>query len=366
MMSVKKYSRIFIKSSYVLGSLFLLNGCGVPGFNVSTPTFTSQYDSYYARSIECLGLMLPPEKVYRYTGLIASFLDKTGKGSITTAKPITQGAADLAADSLAKFKYFKIKTVIPHNFRDNPQIFEFNKQGTDFFIHGSIVTLESTNDQKSISASLNPVNYSFKVTRVIAIVHMSVNSSLDSTVFINDGGDLASGNFKAEFDIFENDAGLFRLMGNKAVNLNGAIKISQAADLALHEAIELGLVNLVGRMFDLPYKKCLPARFGDFGNVRAEINRLSAGRTPYRPQLQASTPPSVPAPTQQVQPNPQPRAHKQGLKDGHHIHHASNTQTSQTVPQPSKAHATHGRKKHDGYATPLPLESKQLKPLTTK
>lgn len=306
----------------------MLNGCSVPGFNVTTHTHTSFYNSYYARSIECIGLMLPNEKVYKYTGLIASFLDKTGKGSITTAKPLTQGSADLAADSLAKFKYFKIKTVIPHNFRDNPQIFEFNKQGTDFFVHGSVVTLDSTNDQKSVTFALNPVNFNHKVTKVIAIVHMSINSSLDNTVFINDGGDLASGNFKAEWNVFQNDAGLFRLIGKKAINISGSIQIQQAADLALHEAIELGLVNLVGRMFDLPYKRCLPRQDDDFSNVQAEIAHLSAGRAPYRPAM--------------VRPNPQPVQ-------------------PQVQPHYNNAHAQHGH--HRPHHQPLSVESQALKPL---
>lgn len=329
----------------------MLNGCSVPGLNVTTHTHTSVYNSYYGRSIECLGLMLPHEKVYKYTGLIASFLDKTGKGSITTAKPITQGAADLAADSLAKFKYFKIKTAIPHNFRDNPQIFEFNKQGTDFFVHGSIVTLESTNDQKSLSIALNPVNFSHKVTRVIAIVHMTVNSSLDNTVFINDGGDLASGNFKAEWDIFENDAGLFRLIGKKAININGAIKISQAADLALHEAIELGLVNLVGRMFDLPYKRCLPRQDDDFSNVHAEIARLSVGRAPYRP-----------AGVKQNQQQPQPQPAQQHVHPQQKVHHPHPQGHSTKVHPQQQGHKTNNGHPHPKYA-PLSVESQPLQPL---
>ncbi|MDP1724637.1 MAG: hypothetical protein Q8L85_08045 [Alphaproteobacteria bacterium] len=335
----------------------MLNGCSVPGFNVTTQTHTSTYTSYYGQSIECLGLMLPPEKVYKYTGLIASFLDKTGKGSITTAKPITQGAADLAADSLAKFKYFKIKTAIPHNFRDNPQIFEFNKQGTDFFVHGSIVILDSTHDQKSISIAINPVNFNHKVTRVVAIVHMSVNSSLDNTVFINDGGDLASGNFKAEWNIFQNDAGLFRLIGKKAINLSGSIQIQQAADLALHEAIELGLVNLVGRMFDLPYNRCLPRQDNDFSNVSSEIARLSYGRTPYRP---ATATQNHHAPQQPQSSQPHPNNAHHGQHHSGNVHHGQQHSNNAHHGQQHSNNAHH--QKHSKHA-PLSVESQPLEPL---
>jgi hypothetical protein len=270
--------RRILKSIRNCGALAIaviaFNGCSLPGVITKTPAYVTYHDTYYGKSIRCVGQQLPQNKKFKYTGMVASFLDKTGKGSITTSKPITQGAADLAADSLAKFNFFKIKTAIPHNFRDNPQIFEFNKQGTDFFLHGSIVTLETTNDQKNASVSIDPVNIGHKKTLVTAVVHMSINSSIDSTVFINDTGDLASGNFRSQWNIIENDFGFFRIIGNTAINISGAVKVSQAADIAIHEAIEHGLVTLVGKMFDLPYKRCLPRRAGDFTNVNREYSRL--------------------------------------------------------------------------------------------
>lgn len=276
---IQKKGNVCLNLIFISGALFLLDGCGVKGVNRIAPTYVSHYKTHYAPSIECIGKLLPQEKKFKYTGMIASFLDKTGKGSITTSKPVTQGAADLAADSLAKFRFFKVKTAIPHNFRDNPQIFEFNKAGTDFFVHGSIVTLESTQDQRNFSFSLDPVNLSHKVTRVLAIVHMTVNSSLDSTVFINESGRLASGNFKAEWDIFENEFGFFRILGDKAVTLDAAIKMSQVADQALHEAIERGMVELVGDMFDVPYRRCLPKGDADFSEV---YNIIRGDESPAR------------------------------------------------------------------------------------
>lgn len=302
----QKMGTVCVNLALIITAVFMLDGCGVRGINKIAPTYVSPYDTHYARSIECIGKILPQEKKFKYTGMIASFLDKTGKGSITTSKPITQGAADLAADSLAKFRFFKVKTAIPHNFRDNPQIFEFNKAGTDFFVHGSIVTLESTQDQRNFSFSLDPVDLSHKITRVLAIVHMSINSSLDNTVFINESGKLASGNFKAEWDIFENEFGFFRILGDKAVTLNGAIKMSQVADQALHEAVERGLVELIGNMFDLPYGRCLPKRGTDFTEVDKILkegpSRHMGGVAKARPQQAAYRPQPKAAPRPKAAP----------------------------------------------------------------
>lgn len=281
----------------------MLNGCGVRGINRIPPTFVTQYGTYYSKSLDCLGGLLDPANSFKYVTMIASFLDKTGKGSITTSKPITQGAADLAADSIAKMKYFKIKTAIPHNFRDNPQIFEFNKNGTDFFVHGSIVTLESTQDQRNLSFNLDPINLTHKVTRVLAIVHMSINSSLDNTVFVNERGEMASGNFKAEWDIFENEYGFFRLVGDSAVVLNGAIKMSQVADQALHEAIELGLIELFGKMFQVPYERCLPKKGADFSEIDEILQERAAKRDGKETAAQRKAAPQSPSKTKKSKAN---------------------------------------------------------------
>jgi curli biogenesis system outer membrane secretion channel CsgG len=237
----------------------------------------TENSSVYSGSLECLGKLITDsgQAFNKVKAAVGQIQDKTGKRE-GMGQPLSQSASDIALTALSRIN--AINLVAATNIEDltqvniakkNPTQTEFVLMGnknvgsilpSHFFLIGSVS--EYNEDIRARSWGINffrkLLDTNFSGGDKVFSIAMDFRLAGSSTgQILKDGkGRLLALSLQNSVVAKDFGGSLFRVFSEAGVGADYAVKISDPKHLAVREIVERGVLELIGRMYDVPWKQC--------------------------------------------------------------------------------------------------------------
>ncbi|MCK5523081.1 MAG: hypothetical protein KAI83_08105 [Thiomargarita sp.] len=247
---------------------------------IQTTGPVTENSSVYSGSLECLGKLITDsgQAFNKVKAAVGNIQDKTGKRE-GMGQPLSQSASDMALTALSRVN--AINLVAATSIEDltqlniakrNPtqtqlSLISINNIGSllpsHFFLTGSVS--EYNEDIRARNWNLQFFRKFFDVglsggDKVFSIaMDFRLAGSSTGNILKDGKGRLLA--VSLQNSVITKDVGgsLFRLF-NETISKGGgpsyAVKISDPKHLAVREIVERGVLELIGRMYDVPWKQC--------------------------------------------------------------------------------------------------------------
>ena len=244
---------------------------------IQTTGPVTENSSVYSGGLECLGKLITDsgQAFNKVKVAVGHIQDKTGKRE-GAGQPLSQSASDMALTALSRVNAINlvaattIEDLTQLNIaKQNPSntqlvLMQQNNIGSllpsHFFLTGSIS--EYNEDIRVRNWGLNffrkLLDAGFSGGDKVFSIAMDFRLAGSSTGnILKDGkGRLLAISLQNSVVTKDFDGSLFRVFSEAGVGADYAVKISDPKHLAVREIVERGVLELIGRVYDVPWKQC--------------------------------------------------------------------------------------------------------------